>query len=90
MRESESLMVNARVKITDEALAVEASRYDSFPAVFGGDRDFFSSSPSSGFDRALVVGDFSSSGGVDTVEGVGFQAPLCVVLTDGSPWVMET
>ena len=37
MRESESLMVNARVKITDEALAAEASRYDSFPAVFGGD-----------------------------------------------------
>ncbi|RVW32495.1 hypothetical protein CK203_081231 [Vitis vinifera] len=44
MRESESLMVNARVKITDEALVAEASRYDSFPTVFGGDRDFFSSS----------------------------------------------
>ena len=25
----------------------------------------------------------------DTVEGAGFQAPLCAVLTNGSPWVMD-
>ena len=29
------------------------------------------------------------SGLEDTVEGVGFQAPLCAMLTDGSPWVMD-
>ncbi|RVW34871.1 hypothetical protein CK203_078016 [Vitis vinifera] len=53
MRESESLMVNVRAKITDEALVVEASR-------------------------------------LDTVEGVGFQASLSVILAAGSSWVMET
>ncbi|RVW42036.1 hypothetical protein CK203_093309 [Vitis vinifera] len=26
----------------------------------------------------------------ETVEGVGFQAPLCAVLNDGSPWVMDS
>ena len=53
-------------------------------------RGIGTSSLSSWFDRALVVGDFSGSGGVDTIEGVNFQAPLCAVLTDGSSWVMET
>ena len=81
--------MNARAMMTDEVLAAEASRYDYFPAIFGGDRDIFSSTPSR-CDRALVVGGVSGSKGVDNVEGVGFQAPLCVVLTDGSPWVMDT
>ena len=84
MKESEALTANARAEITDEALVVEASRYESFPTIFRGNRDIFSSSPSFGFDRTLVVGDFSGSGGVDIVEEVGFQAPLCDVLTDGS------
>ncbi|RVX16454.1 hypothetical protein CK203_005910 [Vitis vinifera] len=35
-------------------------------------------------------GGVSGSKGVDTVEGVGFQTPLCAMLTDGSPWVMDT
>ena len=30
------------------------------------------------------------SGLEETVEGVGFQAPLCAVLNDGSPWVMDS
>ena len=78
------------MKITDEALVTEASRYDSFLSVFGRDQDIFSSTPSSGYDRALVVGEFSGLGEVDVVEGVGFQAPLSAVFTDGNPWVMET
>ena len=89
LRDSEVFSVNARAMMTDEVLAAEASRYDYFPAIFGGDRDIFSSTPSR-CDRALVVGGVSGSKGVDNVEGVGFQAPLCVVLTDGSPWVMDT
>ena len=84
--------MNARVEITDEALAAEASRYNSFPSVFGGggDRDIFSSTSSSGYNRALVMGEYSALGGVDAVKGVCFQTPLSAVLTDGSPWVMET
>ncbi|KAL6349008.1 hypothetical protein AAG906_033664 [Vitis piasezkii] len=73
-RDSEAFSVKARALMTDEALTAEASRYESFPAVFGGDQVFFSSSPSSGCDRALVVGG----------------APLRAVLTDGSLWVTGT
>ena len=80
--------MNARALLTDKALIAEASRYESFPTIFGGDQDIFSSSTSYGCDRALVVGVVYGS--EDTVEGVGFQAPLCAVLTDGSPWVMDT
>ncbi|KAL6345756.1 hypothetical protein AAG906_017501 [Vitis piasezkii] len=38
-------------------------------------------------DRALVVGGVSGSKGVDNVEGVGFQAPLCV--RGKSLWVIS-
>ncbi|RVW13055.1 Transposon TX1 uncharacterized 149 kDa protein [Vitis vinifera] len=69
LRDLEVFLVNARAMMTDDALAAEASRYDSFPAIFGGDRDIFSSTPSSGCDQALVVGGVSGSEGVDTVEG---------------------
>ena len=72
LRDLEVFSVNARAMMTDDALATEASRYDSFPAIFGGDWDIFSSTPSSGCDQALVVGGVSGSEGVDTVEGVGF------------------
>ena len=72
LRDLEVFSVNARAMMTDDVLAAEASRYDSFPAIFGGDRDIFSSTPSSGCDQALVVGGVSGSEGVDTVEGVGF------------------
>ena len=78
------------MKITNEALVAEASRYDSFLFVFGRDQDIFSSTPSSGYNRALVLGEYSGLGGVDAVKGVCFQTPLSAVLTDGSPWVMET
>ncbi|RVX17736.1 hypothetical protein CK203_004224 [Vitis vinifera] len=88
-RDLESLTVNVKVKITNEALVAEASRYDSFLFVFGRDQDIFSSTPSSGYDRALVVGEFSGLGEVDVVEGVGFQAPLSAVFIDGNPWEME-
>lgn len=36
------------------------------------------------------MGESSGLGGLATVEGVGFQAPLSVILAAGSPWVMET
>ncbi|RVW78982.1 Exonuclease 1 [Vitis vinifera] len=51
-------------------------------------RDFFSSTPSFGCDWALVVR--GPSGLDETVEGVGFQSPLCAVLKDGSLWVMDS
>ena len=35
-RDSKSFTVNVRAEITNEALAVEASRYNFFPFVFGG------------------------------------------------------
>ncbi|RVW68828.1 hypothetical protein CK203_061584 [Vitis vinifera] len=44
-RDSESFSVKARARMTEEALTAEASRYESIPAVFGGDRVLFSSSP---------------------------------------------
>ena len=50
MRESESLMVNVRAKITDEALVVEASRYDSSPSNLVGVWDILFSTPSFGYD----------------------------------------
>ena len=37
-----------------------------------------------------MLGEYSGLGGVDAVKGVCFQTPLSAVLTDGSPWVMET
>ena len=43
-RDSEAFSVKARALMIDEALTIEASRYESFPAVFGGDRVFCSSS----------------------------------------------
>ena len=89
-RDSKSFTANVRAEITNEALAAEASKYNFFPFVFGGNRDIFSSTPSYGYDRALVLGEFSGLGGVDAVEGVDFQDPLSVVLIDGSSWVMET
>ena len=70
--------------MTEEALSAEASRYESIIDVFGGDRVLFSSSPLSGCDRAMVVGGVMGTVVID--EGVGFQAPLRAVLTDGSPW----
>ena len=57
------------------------------PHIWGRVRDFFSSTPSFGCDWALVVR--GPSGLDETVEGVGFQSPLCAVLKDGSPWVMD-
>ncbi|RVW84967.1 Symplekin [Vitis vinifera] len=87
MRESESLTMNARAKIIDEALAVEASRYDSFPAVFGGDRDFFSSSPSSGFDRAWWWGIFLAREGVrEEVDEPEFDEARQKREVSGSSW----
>ena len=70
--------------MTEEALSAEASRYESITDVFGGDWVLFSSSPLSGCDRAMVVGGVMGTVVID--EGVGFQAPLRAVLTDGSPW----
>ena len=90
MRESESLMVNVRAKITDEALVVEASKYDSSPSNLVGVWDILFSTPSFGYDQALVLGESSGLGRLDTVEGVGFQALLSVILATGSSWVMET
>ena len=80
-RVSEALPTKARALITDEALTVEASRYEPYLTDFGGVWDFLSSTPF-GCDRALVVR--GPSGLDETVEGVGFQAPLCAVLNDGS------
>ncbi|RVW23155.1 hypothetical protein CK203_090220 [Vitis vinifera] len=71
-----------------ERMRAEASRYEPYFAVFGGERDFFSYTPSSGCDRALVVGDVS---GLDVAaKGASNQAPLCAVLSDGNPWVMDS
>lgn len=67
-RDSKSFMTNVRAEITDEALAAEASRYYFFPSVFGGNRDIFCSTPSYGYDWALVVWEFSGLEGVDIVE----------------------
>ena len=86
-RVSEALPTKARALITDEALTVEASRYEPYLTDFGGFRDFFSSTPF-GCDRALVVR--GPSGLDETVEGVGFQAPLCAMLNDASLWVMDS
>ena len=69
-------------------LTAKASRYEPYLADFGGVRDFFSSTSSFGCDRALVVR--GPSGLDEIVEGVGFQAPLCAMLNDGSPWVMDS
>ena len=85
-RVSEALPTKARALITDEALTVEASRYEPYLTDFGGVWDFLSSTPF-GCDRALVVR--GPLGLEDTVEGAGFQAPLCAVLTNGSSWVMD-
>ncbi|KAL6327470.1 hypothetical protein AAG906_020066 [Vitis piasezkii] len=57
--------------MTEEALTAEASRYESIPDVFGGDRVLFSSSPLSGCDRVLVVGGVLGTEVID--EGVGPQ-----------------
>ncbi|RVX08206.1 hypothetical protein CK203_017772 [Vitis vinifera] len=87
-RDSESLMAKARARMTEEALSAEASRYEPVTDVLGGDRDFFSSSTLSGCDRAMVVGGVRGTVVID--EDVGYQAPLCAVLTDGSPWETST
>ena len=66
----------------------ENNWYEPYSAVFGGERDFFSSTPSSGCDRALVVGDVS---GLDVAaEGASNQVPLRAVSSDGNPWVMDS
>ncbi|RVW47786.1 hypothetical protein CK203_091740 [Vitis vinifera] len=57
-RVSEAFSTVSRARLTDEALAVEASR--------------------------------GTSGLDETVVGVGYQTPLCAVLKDGSPWVMDS
>ena len=49
-RVSEAFLTKARALITDEALTTKASRYEPYLAVFGGVRDIFSSTPSSGCD----------------------------------------
>ena len=73
-RASEAFPTSARAPLIDEVLRAEASRYEPYSAVFGGERDFFSSTPSSGCDRALVVGDVS---GLDVAaEGASNQVPL--------------
>lgn len=78
----------SRALLTDEAPAAEASKYEPNLVEDGGVRDFFSSTPSFGCDWALVVRGIS---GLDeTVVGVGYQTPLCAVLKDGSPWVMDS
>ena len=87
-RVSEAFSTVSRARLTDEALAVEASRYEPNLVEDGGVRDFFSSTPSFGCDRALVVR--GTSGLDETVVGVGYQTPLCAVLKDGSPWVMDS
>ena len=86
-RVSEAFPTKSRALITDEVLTAEASRYEPYLTDIRGVRDFFSSTPSSRCDRALVVR--GPSGLDETVEGVGFQAPLCAVLKDGSPRVMD-
>ncbi|WKA06292.1 hypothetical protein VitviT2T_024196 [Vitis vinifera] len=87
-RASEAFPTSARAPLIDEVLRAEASRYEPYSAVFGGERDFISSSPSSGCDRALVVGDVS---GLDVAaEGASNQAPLRAVLSDGNLWVMDS
>ena len=69
-RDSESLSVKARARMTEEALSAEASRYESITDVFGGDRVLFSSSPLFGCDRVLVVGGVLGMEVID--EGVGY------------------
>ncbi|RVW91467.1 hypothetical protein CK203_038548 [Vitis vinifera] len=87
-RASEAFPTSARASLIDEVLRAEASRYEPYSAVFGGERDFFSSTPSSGCDRALVVGDVS---GLDVAaEGASNQVPLRAVSSDGNPWVMDS
>ena len=83
-----SLGENERAQMTKEALTTEASRYESIPVVFGGDWVLFSFSPLSGCDRALVEGGVLGMEDID--KGVGHQAPLRAVLTDGNLWVMGT
>ena len=85
-RVSEAFPMKSKSLITDEALTAEASRYEPYLVEDGGVWDFFSSTPS-GCDQALVVR--GPSGLDETVDGVGYQAPLCAVLKDGSPWVMD-
>lgn len=68
IRDSKSFTENVRAEITDEALAAEASKYNFFPSVFGRNRDIFCSTPSYGYDWALVVWEFAGLGGVDVVE----------------------
>ena len=87
-RDSESLTTKARARMTEEALLAEASRYKSVTDVFGGDQVLFSSSPLFGCNRAMVVGGVRGTVVID--EGVGYQAPLRAVLTDGSPWETGT
>ena len=87
-RDSESLSLKARARMTEKALSAEASRYESITDVFGGDWVLFSSSPLSGCDQAMVVGGVT--GTVVIEEGVGYQAPLRALLTDGSPWETGT
>ena len=69
-RDSKSLSVKARARMTEEALTAEASKYESILDVFGGDRVLFSSSPLSGCDRVLVVGGVLGMEVID--EGVGY------------------
>ena len=68
-RDSESLSVKARARMTVEALTTEASRYESIPDVFGGNRVLFSSSPLSRCDWALVVGDVLGKKVIDECVG---------------------
>ncbi|RVW20304.1 Transposon TX1 uncharacterized 149 kDa protein [Vitis vinifera] len=87
-RDSEYLMAKARARMTEEALSAEASRYEPVIDVLGGDRVHFSSPTLSGCDRAMVVGGVRGPVVID--EGVGYQAPLRALLTDGSPWETGT
>ncbi|RVW91675.1 LINE-1 reverse transcriptase-like [Vitis vinifera] len=77
-----------KVWLTNDALAAEASRYESNFVEVGGVRDFIFSSSSSGCERALVVR--GSSGLDETVVGVRYQTPLCAMMKDGSPWMMDS
>ena len=88
-RASEDSSMVSRARLTDDALAAEASRYESNIEEVGGVRDFISSSSSSGCERALVV---RGTSGLDenVVGGVGYQTPLCAVMKDGSPWMMDS
>ncbi|RVX21118.1 hypothetical protein CK203_002245 [Vitis vinifera] len=87
-RASEDFSMVSRARLTDDALAAEASKYESNLVEVGGVRDFISSSSSSGCERALVVR--GTSGLDETVVGVRYQTPLCAVMKDGSPWMMDS